>query len=198
MPIISLLNFSNYIFLLLHQIAKRRCGDALVLFAVIVSLKLWSTGFHITNLHNFFAYTAVWIYLTWSTLVFFTSVHQFCHNWSNSCIFGGFLSVFFSFPQVYSTQLGLFMPSIRLFSLQPRSLWGTAVEAVLHFLTGRPSPLGFFLAGKSIDQHLKLGPAPLSQLRGYRDLAVFCAHSLHYSLSPPALLATLAFWYNYD
>lgn len=30
-----------------------------------------------------------------------------------------------------------------------------------------------FLAGKSIDQHLKLGPTPLSQLRGYRDLAFF-------------------------
>lgn len=103
--------------------------------------------------------------------------------------------------RVCAPQLGLIYATDKAVSLQHSTLWGSSRETAFQFISDGPSPgphFRVFKAVESIDQHLKLGPTPLSQLRGYGDLASFLAPSPHYSFWPPALLVMLTLWYNYD
>lgn len=98
---------------------------------------------------------------------------------------------------VYTAQLGLIYAADKAVSLQHSTLWGTLGETAFQFISDSPSPWytsRVFKAVKSIDQHLKLGPTPCPS---WEDM-VTSPVSPHYSLWPPALLATLTFWYNYD
>lgn len=103
--------------------------------------------------------------------------------------------------RVCAPQLGLIYATDKAVSLQHSTLWGSSRETAFQFISDGPSPgphFRVFKAIESIDQHLKLGPTPLSQLRGYGDLASFLAPSPHYSFWPPALLVMVTLWYNYD
>lgn len=157
-------------------------------------LKCWFPFFQICTVSLW--ETTLWaakVYLTWEgdSLLLIMAPQRF--GWSRSASWG-FLS------QACATQLGLFMPSTGLFLFSPAHCGNCRGGSLsIYHKRSLPSELsGGFPAVKSIDQHLKLGPTPLSQLTGYRDLTFFSAHLQHYNRSPPALLATLAFWYNYD
>lgn len=158
----------------------------------------WKVGFLFATLHSVFVeVNGLGCYICWAGIfnsrgMLITAPKKF--GWSGRSGGWGLPS------QASATQLGCFITSTGLFLFSPAHYGNCrgGSPSIYHERSLPSELLGGFLAVKSIDQHLKLGPTPLSQLTGHHDLTFFSAHLQHSNRSPPALLATLAFWYNYD